>query len=609
MDQNIGTKEALTRYVNFVQPPYYAILLTGAWGAGKTFFIKKFLKEVFPAEKKYIYVSLYGVANARDIHAAIFRESYPALSGKAAKLVGGLSKSILSFWQVSNDLKMEDLIKVPSPDLYIFDDMERCQMAHEEVLGYINEFVEHEGAKVILIANEAEINEGTDYKRKREKLIGKTFEVFPDFNGAIDTFYSGIGSDSTREMLKSNKLEIQRIYRLSELNNLRILQQALWDFELVYEAIAEEHKKNDSAMVQLLQLILSFSFEIRSGRLDRSDLLMLPGLMLGEDNWINEGESNPFERIKNSIARYEHLVAGDLLSANTLVDVLVSGMIDKKIIRSNLDNSPLFARITEKSWRLVWHASQIDDEKFFEALRDMDERFDLRKYHDVPEMLHVFALKLWLSREGIIETTIENVVIEIKNYVTDIYSDFLAPLYKSKDFYAYNESSDGLGYIGRDTPEFLEVSQFLSEQRLRKGIDCYPEFAGKAIALLENNLRGFHELLTGDTEDIPYSKIPFLQALDCIKFVDHLVAVNPRNQDQVCTSICLRYRQRRLSQKLSEETEWFIGIIKELQSRLAIATALQRVRLKRLLYGYFKPTLEDYPELKDRIVFEKESEE
>lgn len=39
----------------------------------------------------------------------------------------------------------------------IFDDLERCSIVIPNILGYINQFVENNGLKVIVIANEDEI--------------------------------------------------------------------------------------------------------------------------------------------------------------------------------------------------------------------------------------------------------------------------------------------------------------------------------------------------------------------------------------------------------------------------------------------------------------------
>lgn len=42
--------------------------------------------------------------------------------------------------------------------IFIFDDLERCECPLKEVFGFLNELVEHENTKVIIIANEKEIS-------------------------------------------------------------------------------------------------------------------------------------------------------------------------------------------------------------------------------------------------------------------------------------------------------------------------------------------------------------------------------------------------------------------------------------------------------------------
>ena len=47
-------------YIHTEKPLDYAVLLNGSWGAGKTWFIKDFLKKNND-DDKFLYVSLYGI--------------------------------------------------------------------------------------------------------------------------------------------------------------------------------------------------------------------------------------------------------------------------------------------------------------------------------------------------------------------------------------------------------------------------------------------------------------------------------------------------------------------------------------------------------------------
>ena len=103
-------------------------------------------------------------------------------------------------------------------DLYIFDDLERCEAPINKVLGYINQFVEHDDAKVIIVANEQEIgsagktDDGSDedYKRRREKLIGKTLEVQSAFDDAFSHFASKL-DDAGKQFIEKTPVNLDAL--------------------------------------------------------------------------------------------------------------------------------------------------------------------------------------------------------------------------------------------------------------------------------------------------------------------------------------------------------------------------------------------------------------
>jgi predicted AAA+ superfamily ATPase len=52
----------LTYYLGLPHSPNFAVLLSGPWGVGKTFLVKRFLAKYFEGQKdQYVYVSLYGL--------------------------------------------------------------------------------------------------------------------------------------------------------------------------------------------------------------------------------------------------------------------------------------------------------------------------------------------------------------------------------------------------------------------------------------------------------------------------------------------------------------------------------------------------------------------
>jgi GTPase SAR1 family protein len=242
-DRNRHIRDYLSYYLSLPHPPHYAVMITGPWGIGKTFLIKKLLRELYPDNKltdesdswNYIYVSLYGLASRDEIDVALFEAVYPFLGSTVAKAGASIGKGVLKKFGV--DLSELKLGK-PEAGLYIFDDLERSEMPINKVLGYINEFVEHRECRVIIVANEPNIQDH-EYRDRREKLIGKTLEVQLVLDEALDYFIDQIKSSETKSLLQTNRNDLVAVYQQSELHNLRILQQTMWDFDRFFSVLTE----------------------------------------------------------------------------------------------------------------------------------------------------------------------------------------------------------------------------------------------------------------------------------------------------------------------------------------------------------------------------------
>lgn len=147
-----------------------AIMLTGAWGIGKSYYIQNELIP-FLQEKhcKCVAVSLYGLKTLSDISKSIYLElrvkplksnSEFATTGKL--IAKTLAKGIISHFGVdlkSTEEEMQTLYESIdlSQTLIILEDVERSQIDILDLLGYVNSLVEQDGVKVLLVANENEI--------------------------------------------------------------------------------------------------------------------------------------------------------------------------------------------------------------------------------------------------------------------------------------------------------------------------------------------------------------------------------------------------------------------------------------------------------------------
>ena len=330
-DPNQHVKDYLSYFVRFEQPPRYAVMLSGKWGAGKTHQAKKILNEILPIDdrsmkKPYVLVSLYGLKSPQEIDDAMVAALYPWTDNDGVRIASSVGKAILKHAKIElPTLKSADLINRMSAEVFVFDDLERCRMPVTDAFGYINQFVERDGCKVVVLANQDEIKDQPKYKIGKEKLIGKTLEVEPDFNAAFEEFSSGISDFETRTFFSNSKVEIRDIYDQSSLKNLRILQQTMWDFERIYKAIDSVYRANTDAMKHLLRLFFVLCFEHKAGAIGPDDLMSRTKRSL-VDAMANSENPSPLSKAG---AKYPGLYIYDsILSDKVLTDILVKGVVD-----------------------------------------------------------------------------------------------------------------------------------------------------------------------------------------------------------------------------------------------------------------------------------------
>ena len=179
----------------------YAVMIDGTWGCSKTYFVlKKLIVELKEHEEKkvksikgykkhnVIYISLYGVKSIEDISKKLCVEAY---FGKTEKLGNVLKKGadvvsslvpialeVVKPFARNVELEQQDISSVIESflpiknSILIFDDLERCNCSINEILGYINSFVEHEKMKVIIVANQDEIGKSvTEKGRELQYLV------------------------------------------------------------------------------------------------------------------------------------------------------------------------------------------------------------------------------------------------------------------------------------------------------------------------------------------------------------------------------------------------------------------------------------------------------
>ena len=205
-----------------------ALLLTGKWGCGKSYLIKKLAEKLNTKTSKYhiSIISLFGIDSISMLNRCV-KEAYLAASSgvftktvrKAAQSVGKLIKSgaevasavdptsavsvgiakgignamtlnVFDYMPVKNEFGCG---KKKKGFVLVFDDLERCKINIVDLLGAINEYSENKKIKILIIADEEKIldsNDKKDYPDFKEKTIFQTIKLESNYDEIIDNIIS-----------------------------------------------------------------------------------------------------------------------------------------------------------------------------------------------------------------------------------------------------------------------------------------------------------------------------------------------------------------------------------------------------------------------------------
>lgn len=204
----------------------YALMLTGEWGCGKTYFVEHALTEKLEEDESrhsVVVASAYGAKDLAELCGAIesgFISKYAI--GCAAGEERGRWNSLVEFAKDTGvsflgkkirelekkagvDLRMAPLnavnLIIGPETLLVIDDVERCDMGLRELLGAVDHLVVGCRKKVLLVCNEDEWRKGIGPKGEKrttgeyESLIEKTVWRKCRFGPSVDSVVERVLGD------------------------------------------------------------------------------------------------------------------------------------------------------------------------------------------------------------------------------------------------------------------------------------------------------------------------------------------------------------------------------------------------------------------------------
>ncbi len=466
--------------LDYIRADYtdYAVMINGEWGSGKTYFwnhkIRNKIETMQLNGKRYktIYMSLYGISNLEEISKKIFIETTQLMDKNLKKYMNNNDQltipeyaktglDMANFFGVTQNGDKLDYGEFFATDdkVLCFDDLERANVDVIDILGYINNFVEHDHIKTIIICNEKELStklkssnlemktfiatylldkegdlvkktdkpmveriqdtieyvfdKANDYERIKEKLIGETFEYAPEFNYIINGILMRYEKyPELIRFLRENTNLIISTFNKSGTRNLRILKHALNDFKKIFDMVNKSYPNTNHRVMQtMLIFTIAISFEIKAGKVTKDKFVninsneeykaILVSSRVFMDNrqfYIKEFDNNYYYNFK---AEYRFFKFIEIYIRTRIFDMRKFKENMEVIINTiDTDKLPAYKRLlTEEYWKIT-------DDQFDGVIEEILD--DVKEGRITPiEIVKLFAYFSYFMKRNLIHYDIK----------------------------------------------------------------------------------------------------------------------------------------------------------------------------------------------------------
>ena len=570
--------------LDYVRSDYtdYAVMINGEWGSGKTYFWNNKIKPKIDGMqyngKRYssIYMSLYGISNLEEISKKIFIETTQLMDKNVKKHMETSGKYTIPEY-AKTGLNMANLFganpngeKINYENFFAtddkvlcFDDLERANVDVIDILGYINNFVEHDHIKTIIICNEKELStklknsnlemktfiatylldkqgelsnddgkpmveriqekieyvfdKANDYERIKEKLIGETFEYRPEFNYIINGILMRYENDKELiRFLRENTPYIINTFHKSGTRNLRILKHSLNDFKKIYEMLNKYYPNTNYRVLQtMLIFTIAISFEIKAGKITKDKFVNIQNneeykatvvsskvFMDNRQFYIKEFDNNYYYNFK---AEYRFFKFIEMYVRTRIFDTRRFKEDMEDIINTvDTEKLPGYKRLlTEEYWK-------ISDDKFPEVIKEVmtDVKKGNLKLIDTTKLFIYFT---YFVQRGLINYSMSTIKTLFFNGMN------LASL---KSEYVENAEQElnnlALGEKNLDIEDILAHFYILNNTLKDKR---YTEKANEVLKYVPMKMETFYEKFDEECMEIPifkyYDPYQLFQRISC----------------------------------------------------------------------------------------------
>ena len=536
-------------------------------------------------------MSLYGISNLEEISKKIFIETTQLMDKNLRKFMAANGQDTIpeyaktgidmaNFFGVTQNGDKIDYADFFSTDdkVLCFDDLERANVDVIDILGYINNFVEHDHIKTIIICNEKELStklkssnlemktfiatylldkqdelnktdkpmvekiqdkiehvfdKANDYERIKEKLIGETFEYAPKFDYIINGILMRYENNPDLiRFLRENTGLIISTFNRSGTRNLRILKHALNDFKKIYEMVNKSYPNTNHRVMQtMLIFTIAVSFEIKAGKITKEKFVNIKDneeyksilvssriLMDNRQFYIKEFDNNYYYNFKSEYRFFKFI---EYYVRTRIFDMRIFKE-NMETIRNTIDTEslPAYKRLlTEEYWK-------ISDDQFDSVIKEIIEDVKEGKIRLI-DIVKLFAYFSYFSRKGLIQydlKTLKGVFFNGMN-IASLSSKYCDNVEEELGKIAIEE-------VAEDMEDILKHFNMLNDQLLDK---MYKEKAEEIMKCIPMKMEQFYEKFDKECMEIPifkyYDPFQLFQRISCASNED-IVLIKEKLMDR-----------------------------------------------------------------------------
>lgn len=547
-----------------------AVLIAGHWGAGKTRFVRTYFEERKKRFSRsrgakqppdYLYASFFGAPDEAAISDQFLSQLYPSLNSNLGKVLGTaafrVGSALLSKVAATDGLVEPSDVGVlrewsaqPRGRVVVFDDLERAGIGVERALALINGYVERDGIRVVVIANESEIHD-EKYMVWKEKVIGKTLVICADADEVVTSVGNGLPSGIVKNYVLSNVSKVSEVVRASTYPNFRSVKNLISDAHRVASGLEKSLVVRAGVVESLVLFSVGIGAELRAGKLAAAEVSERAQMYI----YLPKGSEDPRPKeVREIYAKYADLGATEsLISPDFLISLWETGELRTREIEKSLASNPrVVGEEATPAWRRLWSLWDLSQSSFERAKRDALEQVERSEVTIEGELLHIVGSALQVEKYGAEFFPGEKVIDWLSSYLR---REQVRSNLRGTSIYeriGSGTSYAGLGYAGKDLPEFKIAREMLaaalSEIDDRRKVESLADYLGQ---LRDGDYESIS--LSGSwNENLPYG--PWLHLVDPILFVP-IVLNDGRLNYQLGGRLVARYESDAHS-RLRKEWEW-----------------------------------------------------